>query len=236
MLLKALDSLSEIARLQTQRQLPPRALLLGQPAQFQSENASQAATPASRASTSSTPARPLSLVVGIDPGLATSGVVVVGLDRQLLFAKSYSFPAVPKAKLRKLALTKGTDTERRLHRLWMAVEDDLSQVLRTNPGAQLRCVSIENLVGAHIDVKSALAAGVLRGIAYSFGGHVVTWTPIELRSRLGTKKLPSKAELFATVSRNYEVGRFDWTEHSQDALCVAEAGRQALLELEALVG
>lgn len=190
-------------------------------------------------------ATPHQLVVGIDPGLATSAAVAIQTDLMFVSWKSLKLPAETPTRRRKLGITKGDNNERRLGRVFAEYAEFLSEIefsggLEIVSKRPIALVVIEGLSRGHMgrapDAMSVMSQGLFRGLVMSLNMRYISLNAFELRRRLGVAGRASKEEVFKSVRpRVKNLGQLLATkafdEHTKDACALAVAGVQYLKEL-----
>lgn len=199
-------------------------------------------SPTSTASTSSagSPREATFLVVGIDPGLATCGVVCINDSHQVVQAESIGVPNVTKAKRKKLGQTMTDSLELRLKKLAARLSCELDWLCAEDTPMVYIC--IEGVGKGRTHHHAQLAAGVLRGICYERCDRLFSLTPFEVRHRLDLPARAPKDAVWssATLSKWAGVGHLqelvinteskEWDEHMKDAYALAVVGAMCIKE------
>lgn len=153
---------------------------------------------------------PPETVVGVDPGLATTGYAVVRLDG------AARTPAVLEAGLvrtpGRLAL------ERRLEHLYAALLDLFRQHRPT-------CVVVEDLYASYAHPRTAILMGHARGAVFLAAAHagsaVRSFTASRVKKALTGRGDASKRQVMRMVQAVLDLPRLPSPDHVGDALALA---------------
>lgn len=179
------------------------------------------------------------IIIGIDPGLATSAMVALQVDEPLRLVTwlSPEFKAATPTMRKKLGITKGDNNEQRLRALYNRYSTPMDD-LGLDALAQRFSVFvvIEGLSRGPRppDSMSVMSQGMLRALIMAHGWRYIALSGIELRTRLGLPRNSSKAAVFAHVRPQVKLTQMilrQWNEHTRDACALAVAGAQYLDEL-----
>jgi hypothetical protein len=171
-------------------------------------------------------------------------MVVVTDTRHVVTALHVQLRAKTSKQRRLMGFTVTDELDRRLGVLFRVYYDTLRR-LQVEYGLHLGIAVVEGISrgpkGRQPDSRSTQAAGVIKAVAFSLGRPIYSASVNEVRTVLNLKGPHTKEARFLAAAQRYQhtcIAGFDWTksEHTCDALALAEVGLNRLATLEDYIG
>lgn len=141
------------------------------------------------------------VVMGVDPGFASSGVAIVAQDGdnhpELLHLEVVRTKETPKKEMRNLRVS--ADDQRRMRELWDKL-DELHHVYQPTMVAVETYAPFKGKMGGNA-WKGAMVYALVSGFGYANGLVVLPFLPVDLKRGLCGKVSATKAEVEAAVGQ-----------------------------------